>query len=117
MANTAVKVSASPNELVYLLTGDGEQGGPILSNATVVADMVIGPLRDAWTKAYTSEAVMRLALLGFTESCLASLQMRAAVAMVTGQINQIAVNVSTDAPRGIDWVSRAPTDNPWSGAA
>lgn len=105
MANTAVKVSASPNHLTYILTGDGTQVGPTVANATIVADMVQGPLRDAWSAVLTTQAAMRSALLGGLVigpilgggGCYAIVQLLASGKDVTAEINQITVDVDTDA--------------------
>ena len=97
MANTAAKVSSSPGHLTYLLTGDGTQVGPTVANATILADMAPGPLRDAWNKTYADQAAMRTALLGGGQSCEASVQLVVAVADITAEENQISVDVDTDA--------------------
>jgi hypothetical protein len=105
MANTAVKVSASPNHLTYILTGDGTQVGPTVANATILADMVPGPLKDAWSAVLTTQAAMRNQLLGGLSgaatgsegSCDASVLLLAAVKDVTAEINQPSVDVDTDA--------------------
>jgi len=97
MANTAVKASASLNHLSYLLTGDGTQVGPTVANATILADMVPGPLRDAWNATYADQAAMRTALLGGGADCEISVQLVVAVADVTATENQISVDVDVDA--------------------
>ncbi len=105
MVNTAVKVSASPNHLTYILTGDGTQLGPTIANSVIVADMVQGPLRDAWFAVLTTQAAMRNALLGGLSAgpvlggggCYAIVQLLASGKDVTAEINQITVDVDTDA--------------------
>lgn len=98
MANTAVKVSSSPNHLTYLLTGDGTVIGPTLANATILADMdQKGPLWAKWSKDYANQAAMQAALLGRGEHCSASVQLITAVADVTATINQISIAVDVDA--------------------
>lgn len=117
MANTAVKISASPNHLSYLLTGDGTVVGPTIANATLLADMVRGPLEDAYNQEYTTDgtsvqSAMRKALLGglvssnglasgvgqgFAGGCVMWLQAITTVADTTAQINQPSVDVDTDA--------------------
>ena len=97
MANTATKASASPNRLTYQLAGDGTQVGPTIASATLLADMVPGPLKDAWTAAYASQAAMRTALLGGGAGCKVSVQLAVAVSDVTAEENQISVDVDADA--------------------
>lgn len=105
MVNTAVKVSASPNHITYVLTGDGTVVGPSIANATLLADMVMGPLRDAYNGVLTTQAAMRNALLGGLivgpilggGGCYAIIQMITTVADTTAQVNQPSVDVDTDA--------------------
>ncbi len=97
MANTAVKVSATPNRLTYILTGDGSGAGPTLANATILADMVEGPLRDKWNQTYANQAAMRTALLGGGENCYANIQLMTTGNDVTAQKDQITADVDTDA--------------------
>ena len=105
MANTAVKVSASPNHLTYILTGDGTQVGPTIASSVILADMVPGPLRDAWNAVLTTQAVMRNQLLGGLPgtttgsegNCEASVQLLTSGKDVTAEINQITVDVDVDA--------------------
>ena len=96
MANTAVKVSSSANHITYILTGDGTVVGPTVANATVLADMDHGPLRDAWNDTYANQAAMRTALLGGGANCEVSVQQVASVNDVTAEVNQIAVDVDVD---------------------
>ncbi len=99
MANTAVKVSASPNHLTYLLTGDGTVVGPTIANATLLSDMVGGPLRDAYNAILTTQAAMRAQLIGGLApgQCEMNLHMIATVADTTAQVNQPSVDVDVDA--------------------
>lgn len=104
MVNIAVKIAAGPHHLSYLLTGDGTQVGPTIANATILADMVPGPLREAWNSVLSSQAVMRSALLGGLASvsacpagCRAHLLLLTAVQDVTAVINQPSIDVDTDA--------------------
>ena len=99
MANTATKVSASPNHLTYLLTGDGTVAGPTIANATLLADMVYGPLRDAWNAALTTQAAMRNQLLGGLApgSCDIHIQLVSSPVDTTAQVNQPFADVDTDA--------------------
>ena len=97
MANTAVKETSTPNRVTYLLTGDGTVAGPTLANATLLADMSLGPLRDAWNRAYATQADMRTALLAGGQNCLHIIVMIATVADTTAQINQPSADVDTDA--------------------
>ncbi len=105
MANTATKVHASPNRLTYRLVGDGTVAGPTLANATLLADMVDGPLKDLWSLNFADQATMRNRLLGGAQSGvladsaggMAIVQLVVAVNDVTAQENQIAVDVDTDA--------------------
>lgn len=106
MVNTAAKVSASPNHLTYLLTGDGAVIGPTIANATLLADMVAGPLYDAYNAVLTTQAVMRAQLIGGLRpttaglgpgACDMDLHMITTVKDVTAEINQCSVDVDTDA--------------------
>lgn len=97
MANTATKVAATPNRLTYLLTGDGTVAGPTIDNATILADMVAGPLKNAWNATYANQAAMRTALLGGGANCRAAIQLMATGVDVTAQVNQVVVDVDTDA--------------------
>lgn len=97
MANTATKASASPNHLTYQLAGDGTQVGPTIASATILNDMVPGPLKQAWESAYADQAAMRTALLGGGANCEVSVQLAVAVADVTAEENQISVDVDVDA--------------------
>lgn len=97
MPNTATVVSSSPHHLTFRLDGDGTQVGPTIANATILAAMAPGPLKDAWNKTYANQAAMRTALLGRGQGCSASVQLAVAVADVTAEENQISVDVDTDA--------------------
>ena len=98
MANTAVKVSASPNHLTYILTGDGTQVGPTIANATILADMYVGgPLWGAWNATYANQAAMRTALLGMGAFCKVTVQLVTSGVDVTAERNQITVDVDVDA--------------------
>lgn len=110
MANTAVKTFASPNRLSYILTGDGTVAGPTLANAALLADMVDGPLKDAWNSTYANQAAMRLALLGgkidnggapagvdLGGGCYAIIQLLVSPVDTTAQVNQCQVDVDVDA--------------------
>ncbi len=97
MPNTATKVAATPNRLTYLLTGDGTVAGPTIANATLLADMVPGPLQNAWNQVLTTQAAMRTALLGGGANCRASIQLVATGNDVTAQVNQVVCDVDTDA--------------------
>jgi len=97
MANTATKASASPNHLTYLLTGDGTVAGPTIANATLLADMIGGPLRTAWNSTYASQAAMRTALLGLGGHARINLQMVATGVDVTAETNHVVADVDTDA--------------------
>lgn len=97
MANTAAKVSSSPNHLTYLLTGDGTVAGPTIASATILADMEPGPLKDAWAASYANQAAMRTALLGGGADCEARVQLVATGVDVTAEKNQPTVDVDVDA--------------------
>jgi len=98
VANTAVKVSSSPNHLTYLLTGDGTVIGPTIANATIVADMPEnGPLWAAWNRTYGNQAAMRTALLGGGAECEVSIQLVATGVDVTAERNQVTIDTDTDA--------------------
>jgi microcystin degradation protein MlrC len=95
MANTAVKVSASPHRLTILLTGDGTVVGPVLDNASLLEMMVEGPLKKAWNKTYANQDAMRNALLA--GDCHAQIQLRESGVDITAQKNQVLIDVDTDA--------------------
>lgn len=97
MANTATLQSASPNHITYLLTGDGTVAGPTIANATLLADMVDGPLKDAWNATYATQAAMRTALLGGGAKCCASIQLMVTPVDTTAQANQVVADVDVDA--------------------
>ena len=105
MVNTAVKVSASPNHLTYILTGDGTVAGPIITQALLMADMVEGPLKRAWSQVLTTQAAMRAKLLGGDGAgtapnsgfCEAEIQLMATGTDTTGQVTQVVADVDTDA--------------------
>lgn len=97
MANTATKVSSSPNHLTYRLDGDGTVAGPTIANATLLADMEAGPLRDAWNSTYANQAAMRTALLGGGANCEVSIQLAVTPVDTTAQTNQIVADVDVDA--------------------
>lgn len=97
MANTATKITATPCHVVYLLTGDGTVAGPTLANATILADMVAGPLKDAWSATYANQGAMRNALLGMGAYCRCTIQLLATGTDTTAQVNQVVADVDTDA--------------------
>jgi hypothetical protein len=101
MPITAVAVSASPNHLTFLLTGDGT-AALILANSTIQAAMVAGPLKNAWDTVLTTQAAMRAKLLGGDSAatggfCEARLLLLVTPVDTTAQINQPTVDVDTDA--------------------
>jgi hypothetical protein len=96
MANTATLVTSTPYRVVYLLSGDGTVAGPTIANATLLADMVAGPLEDIFNATYANQAAMRTACLT-SAPCRVLVQLRTAVNDVTAQQNQIAVDVDVDA--------------------
>lgn len=97
MPNTATKVSAIPNRLTYLLTGDGTVAGPTIANATILADMVNGPLKTAWNSTYANQAAMRTALLGRGGHCSINIQLVATGNDVTAETDLVVADVDTDA--------------------
>ena len=102
MANTATLRSATPNRLVYELAGDGTVAGPTIANATLLTDMVAGPLENAYSASYANQAAMRLALIygvpGTTSAgCRIFLTPMTTVADTTAQVNQPSVDVDVDA--------------------
>ena len=106
MVNTAVKVSASPHHLTYILTGDGTVVGPTIPNATLLTDMSPGPLYDAYNAVLTTQAVMRNQLIGGLRpttaglgpgACDMDLHMITTVKDTTAEINQCSVDVDVDA--------------------
>jgi hypothetical protein len=96
MAAAVTKKSASPHHLTYLVVGDGTVANTVPS-ATILADMVDGPLKDAWQASYANQAAMQDALLAGGSFCRALLSPRTQVADTTAQINQPSVNVDTAA--------------------
>lgn len=96
MANTAAKQVATPYRLVYLLTGDGTVQGPTIANATILADMVAGPLLDLWNAAYANQAAMRTAVM-YSQPGRLLIALQNAVNDVTAEQNQTAADVDTDA--------------------
>lgn len=96
MANTATLVTATPYRVVYLLQGDGTVAGPTIANATLLADMVAGPLEDIFNATYANQAAMRTACLT-SAPCRALVQMRTTVNDVTAEVNQVSVDVDVDA--------------------
>jgi len=96
MANTATLVTATPYRVVYLLEGDGTVAGPTIANATLLADMVAGPLKDVYNATYANQAAMRTACLT-TAPARALVQLRTTGVDVTAERNQITVDVDVDA--------------------
>ena len=97
MANPApVLLTATPYRVVYLLEGDGTVVGPTITNATLLADMVAGPLKDVYNATYAGQATMRTACLT-SAPCRAIVQLRATGNDVTAEKNQITVDVDVDA--------------------
>jgi hypothetical protein len=102
MAWTVLKISASPNHLTYRLTGDGAKTASIIANATILADMVAGPLKNAWNSTFalaSATTVLRPQLLGgkTPHFCDANLQMQGAGVFTTGDNDQVAIDVDYDA--------------------
>lgn len=70
MTISAALVKATPNELQYLVTHDGNAGDALaLTNAVMAADLVAGPLKDLVAgldsdQAANSQALARKAMLG-----------------------------------------------------
>lgn len=95
MANTETKKFASPHRLVYEIAGDGTASGTI-AQATLAADCVAGPLKDLLTSALTTQAAMRTSLL-YSNPIKMTAWYRTVVADTTAQVNQLAVDVDTDA--------------------
>ncbi len=96
MPNTAAVVgTATPNKIVYLLTGDGTAAGPTITNATLLTDMVPGPLEDLFSATYADQAAMRLAL--FASDCEFSIHLITTGVDVTAEINQVVVDTDVDA--------------------
>lgn len=94
MANTAVFVSAARHRLTYILTGDGTIVGPTITNATILGNMLPGPLKNAWNRTYANQAAMRTALLGGGQQCIMEVQ----VVVDSGTTDEkISVDVDTDA--------------------
>lgn len=95
MANTYTYPVATPNRLVVVVTGDGTATG-LLANATLQAQMVAGPLKNAFDATYADQAAMRLALL-YGSPVLIRMWYRTVVADTTAEVNQLAADVDTDA--------------------
>lgn len=94
MGNTVTKVFSSPHCLRYKVVGDGTVGSTI-ANATILADMDAGELKDLWNATYANQAAMRVALL----EGIATMRMftRTAVAVTTAEVQGPACDVDTDA--------------------
>lgn len=95
MANTVTKKFASPHRLVYEIAGDGTASGTI-DQATLAADAASGPLKDILTSVLSTQAAMRTNLL-YGNPIKISAWYRTVVADTTAQVNQLAVDVDTDA--------------------
>ena len=93
---TPVLLTSTPYRVVYLLEGDGTVVGPTIANATLLADMVAGPLKDVFNATYTGQPTMRTACLA-SQPCRAIVQLRATGNDVTAERNQITVDVDVDA--------------------
>jgi hypothetical protein len=64
MAVTATKLFATPLSIKYLVTSDVVGPSTLtIANATVLADMVAGPLKTIWSKTYANQADARTALI------------------------------------------------------
>lgn len=96
MANTATKKFAGAHRLVYELVGDGTVVGPTIANATLLADMVAGPMKDLYNATYASQALMRAALLYGNPGRILT-QVQVAVNDVTAEKNQVSIDTDTDA--------------------
>ena len=100
MVNTAVKASAGPNHLTFLLTGDGT-AALVIANSTIVAAMVPGPLKDAWALRVVgvTQAQLRAQLLGALTPrfCEARILLLVTPVDTTAQINKVTVDVDVDA--------------------
>ncbi len=99
MANTATVKVATPVRLSYELVGDGTVAGPTIANATILAALPNGPLKDAWNATYADQAAMRNALLYGVGalSCEVRSTLVATGVDVTAEKNQVVVDVDTDA--------------------
>lgn len=96
MANTTALVTSTPYRLVYLLTGDGTVTSPILTSATAITNSTAGPLRDALSASYASQALMQAAFLR-GNPVRTTITLRNAVNDVTAEQNIPTVDVDTDA--------------------
>jgi hypothetical protein len=89
-------LTSTPYRVVYLLEGDGTVAGPTIANATLLADMVDGPLQDVFNATYANQAAMRTACLT-SAPCRVIVQLRATGNDITAERNQITVDVDVDA--------------------
>lgn len=97
MANVFATTFVSPYRWMGTLTGDGTVAGPTVANATILAALPAGPLRDAFNAEYASQALMRTALLNMGAGVRCTIQLVVTIADVTAQVNQVVADVDTDA--------------------
>ena len=95
MANTVAVLKATPFRLTLLVTGDGTVA-TLIANATLLAAMAAGPLKDLWNATYADQAAMRTAL---TEGGDAGIwiRKRTVVAAVTAEVSDCSADVDVDA--------------------
>jgi hypothetical protein len=96
MANTATLRIQTPHRLVYELAGDGTVVGPTIASATLIADSAPGPLRDALSASYSTQALMRNAML-HGSPCTMRVVLQTTVNDVTAERNQVGIDVDVDA--------------------
>lgn len=98
MSTTITKKFASAHRLVYELSGDGTATDVDISNATLLADAVAGPLKDLLSASYANQAAARNAFL-YGNPARLRFHLQTRVNDVTAQKNQPSadVDVSTNA--------------------
>lgn len=94
MAATVTSKKATRSRLTLLVAGDGTATATI-TQATLAAAMVSGPLKTLWTSVLTTQAAMRAALL--EQKGRIVIRARAQPVDTTAQVNQPAADVDTDA--------------------
>lgn len=94
MSNILTYKHSTPHRITYFLAGDGT-AAQVIPNATLLADMEAGPLRDLFNATYANQAAMRAALL--EESVEIRIRPRAHPAVVTAEVSTWAVDVDVDA--------------------
>ena len=96
MANTIAHLNSSPNHSTWLFTGDGTVASPALPNATIVAAMVDGPLKELFRAPYVNQAAMRTAVIEGNPGMVTTV-VRATGNDITAEKNRFTLDVDVDA--------------------